>query len=781
MKTLCPMQRRLTPILQRIISPQQSAFLPDRNIHHSLVMLGEMLNQATISGEEFVLLKLDVVKAFDKMEWSFLLEVLERGGFAGTLTRFLRANFASASSAILLNGTPTGKISLARSVRQGCPLSPLLFILAFDVLSTMLQNAADSGTIEGVIFPNTGIHSQHNMFADDTSVVMKAKAANVRELKRILQQFGEVSGLVCAWDQTIASLIPAGPPPIALGPVPWKWENDNEASKLLGIPTAQTLSVPRIEATIITKLEGRIAKVDERHMTLAARIVIANSLLLGCIWFMLTVWAGKPEFLKRIQRTVERFVWKGRSRIRGSITALPKADGGLNIIGVEAQYKALTGKFMLWILMSGPHPLRSILRAHIEGVSWRRWGTRDLSWIVSRCGKVRMAGSAPWQAICKGWDGMKRWLNPSKPANEEECRHLPLWRPQINHLQPTLARCGTAKQKALRECGLHIMADVLNQDGSFISWEVMQRRGAVQACELPFRNLIQNLKARPEVSPPDLAIQFYMEESWSHGLPKVWQFSLPAAQLTEAGIASMPRGAPERSFRREGPHLRPTSLDPPGPELLIHRIIVGSPAQCSTRSYMGPWQGCDPVLHYEWQDGTALTDTSTAQLRRMQVRQLARPHSALTRWETRLDCAAPPDIWFLTWLSFRSAVENTCLWQILYQVLATQKWRLPNRPAWDRESWCSRCSLGLVEDTFHCIWGCPTSRKCWTWGYWVIKLVSRCPQNPLHLRADHVILATALPQAWEVPFQLWHSIRAILCWLIWKDRNAHVFGGASTV
>lgn len=211
----------------------------------------------------------------------------------------------------------------------------------------MLQRAIDTGKIVGVIFPNSGTHSLHNMYADDTSVVMRAKTEYVQELQWILQQFGEVSGLVCAWDQTIASVIPAGPPPTELGPVPWKWENNAEASKLLGIPTAQTLSVPRIESEIITKLEGRITKLDERHLTLAARIAIANSLLLGCIWFMLTVWAGKSEFLKKIQRMVERFVWKGRLRVRGSTTALPKEDGGLNILGIEAQFRALTGKFMI--------------------------------------------------------------------------------------------------------------------------------------------------------------------------------------------------------------------------------------------------------------------------------------------------------------------------------------------------------------------------------------------------------------------------------------------------
>lgn len=211
----------------------------------------------------------------------------------------------------------------------------------------------------------------------------------------------------------VASVIPAGPPPTAVGPVPWRWEDDPVASKLLGIPTTQTLSIPRMETMMTTKLEGRIGKLQDRHLTLAARIVIANSLLLGCIWFMLTVWAGQATFLKRIQRIVDRFVWKGRSRVRGSTTALSKDDGGLNLLGVEAQYKALSGKFMSWLMMSDRHLLRTILQQHIRSASWRRWGIRDLSWVVTKCGKVHIEGSAPWRAICSGWNSLKRWLRPN--------------------------------------------------------------------------------------------------------------------------------------------------------------------------------------------------------------------------------------------------------------------------------------------------------------------------------------------------------------------------------
>lgn len=112
---------------------------------------------------------------------------------------------------------------------------------------------------------------------------------------------------------------------------------------------------------------------------------------------MLTVWAGKKELLKRLQWIIDRFVWAGRTRVRGSTTAFPKEEGSLNLLGVEAQYNALTGKFMLWIMKDEVHSLCSILQHHIQEASGRRWRLSDLTWIVSQCGAVCMSGSAPWR------------------------------------------------------------------------------------------------------------------------------------------------------------------------------------------------------------------------------------------------------------------------------------------------------------------------------------------------------------------------------------------------
>lgn len=84
-------------------------------------------------------MKLDVQKAFDCLEWATILATVEKVGMAGTLSAFLRASFSSATYVILLKGRPPRDFKLTRSVRQGCPLSPLIFILALDNLSLTLR------------------------------------------------------------------------------------------------------------------------------------------------------------------------------------------------------------------------------------------------------------------------------------------------------------------------------------------------------------------------------------------------------------------------------------------------------------------------------------------------------------------------------------------------------------------------------------------------------------------------------------------------------------------
>lgn len=151
------------------------------------------------------------------------------------------------------------------------------------------------------------------------SAVIKALAIYIKEFHWILKRFGDISGLRCAWDQTIAACIPAGPPPLALCLLPWNWEDNASTSastiKLLGVPIAQTISLEWLESFMLLKLETRFLKLKARFLTLAARVTVTNGLILGCVWYLLIMWAGKDTFLSKLQRLVDWYVWAGRSRV----------------------------------------------------------------------------------------------------------------------------------------------------------------------------------------------------------------------------------------------------------------------------------------------------------------------------------------------------------------------------------------------------------------------------------------------------------------------------------
>lgn len=91
----------------------------------------------------------------------------------------------------------------------------------------------------------------------------------------------------------MASVIPASPPPMHLWLLPLQWENDGIAPQLLGAPVAQTIVIEQLETILLSKLEARLCQLRERKLTLAALILVANTLLLSCIWYLLSVWAGK--------------------------------------------------------------------------------------------------------------------------------------------------------------------------------------------------------------------------------------------------------------------------------------------------------------------------------------------------------------------------------------------------------------------------------------------------------------------------------------------------------
>jgi len=182
--------RRLKTFLLSIIRPSQTGFVEGRCILDNTFLAQEAQDWAEESNQDLVLLLLDFEKVFDRIEWNFLFEALAKLGFCPQWIRWVSSLYKSASSAIKLNGVEGSTFPLGRSVRQGCPLLPYLFILATDVLGHMFDDHRFG--IKGLALPGGGKITDQT-FVDDTALYLQGMC-DMERTQKVLDIFCKASG-----------------------------------------------------------------------------------------------------------------------------------------------------------------------------------------------------------------------------------------------------------------------------------------------------------------------------------------------------------------------------------------------------------------------------------------------------------------------------------------------------------------------------------------------------------------------------------------------------------
>ncbi|XP_019163496.1 PREDICTED: uncharacterized protein LOC109159839 [Ipomoea nil] len=198
---------RLKGHLEHIVSHSQSAFVPDRLLTDNILVAGEIghyLRRKTGGSIGWAALKLDMAKAYDRMEWSFLEGMMRALGFEKDWTDLLMLCVTSVNYSILVNGTTVGQVCPTRGIRQGDPLSPYLFILCAEGLSILLQQAEERGDIHGVRVARGVPAITHLFFADDSLLFFRANPQEASRVKNCLDLYCTASGQLINFDKSSA-------------------------------------------------------------------------------------------------------------------------------------------------------------------------------------------------------------------------------------------------------------------------------------------------------------------------------------------------------------------------------------------------------------------------------------------------------------------------------------------------------------------------------------------------------------------------------------------------
>ena len=330
---------RLKPLMPKIVSNNQYC-VNERTIVECNCKLRDILYYAGKNNITGSLVNLDWEKAFDRVDWGFLMKILKKLGFPNFIMKWIMVLYTDISSSCLINGNITKEFKIERGVRQGCPLSMLIYVLFQEPLYQAIEKNRKIIPIE---IPDKNI--KEIGYADDTTICIK-NDDGLKETFHIINKFEKASNSKINIKKT--KIYGFG-----------NWSNrinwpiqglkvEFKYFKALGVffSTDYDTALTKSWDEITKNVKISLGAITGRNANIYQRAILVNSLIASKIWYTSHVYPLPYEHEKDINLHIFRYIWnsygrKPLERLERNVLYKRKEEGGIGLLNIHMKAKSI--------------------------------------------------------------------------------------------------------------------------------------------------------------------------------------------------------------------------------------------------------------------------------------------------------------------------------------------------------------------------------------------------------------------------------------------------------
>lgn len=336
---------RLAPVLPSILHPTQTGFVPGRWIGTNI----ETVQNAIDDGDLYpgALAVIDFEKAYDRVDHSYLLDVLKTFGLGPRFIRLVMAMTTGSQARICLNGWMSSSFELQRGLRQGSPLAPSLFTLCIEPLAARLRSTVTGIRHTGLgAFQETIQPLQTLLFADDLVVGLR----DPRDLEKAEHAFdlyrGASGGKVSTTKSFLHRLGAANPHHV------WpNWTISSTPFRYLGVQVGQGVQSDQIWASLVASVKARMRSIPMFDLPIAARCSIINIYCFSKVLYLDQFMPALPCRVNELMWAAVDTIWAGKQRLVSKPWLFkPKENGGYGLLRLDYQFDCARAKWIAALL-----------------------------------------------------------------------------------------------------------------------------------------------------------------------------------------------------------------------------------------------------------------------------------------------------------------------------------------------------------------------------------------------------------------------------------------------